>query len=117
MQNAFVLINCDVGFEKPIIRQLKQMKNVKDAYGTFGPYDVVATIEATNAEVIKKIIYQQIRKINHINATLTLMGTDPISTESDENGLIPDIIPDEKKPKEPPSEDEEYDEDDEDFKN
>jgi len=47
MQKAIVLINCDVGCETPIIKELKQLDNVTDVTCTFGPYDIIAKIEKT----------------------------------------------------------------------
>ena len=36
MEHAYVLINCDTGFEESIIEQLKKMDDVKTVQGTLG---------------------------------------------------------------------------------
>ena len=45
MDKAFVLINCDPGKESSILERLRKMENVVNAQGTYGLYDIVATIE------------------------------------------------------------------------
>ncbi len=110
MENAYVLINCEVGYEKSINKELKQLDTVTDATSTFGPYDIIIKVK----EKPKKLseIVEQIRLIQHITSTLTLPGFDEdIQPEKNGNELIPDVIPEEKKPLEPPDEiDEEGDE-------
>ena len=114
MQNAFVLINCDIGYEKPVIENLKQLDDVGDIHGIFGPYDIIAKIQTKKTDSFFPTIIEQIRQINHVTSTLTLLDTDEnIEPEKNGDDLIPDIIPDEKKPLEPPDE-AEQDEDEED---
>jgi len=110
MKNAYVLINCEVGYEKPVLEELKQFENITDVTGTFGPFDIIVKVK----EKPKKLseIVEQIRQIQHITSTLTLPSIDEdISPEKNGDELIPDVIPKEKKPLQPPSELEEDDED------
>ena len=37
MATAYVLINCDLGFEEQIIEDLKHLDNVKQAHGVLVP--------------------------------------------------------------------------------
>jgi len=55
------------------MRQLKNIDNVKDVYGTFGAYDILIKIESEHVEKIRDVITQKIRKIEKIRSTLTLM--------------------------------------------
>ncbi len=112
MKNAYVLINCKVGNEKPIIKELKQFENIIDVTGTYGPYDIIVKVKE-KSRTLKEIV-EQIRQIRHITSTSTLPGIDEdIQLEKNGNNLIPDVIPEEKKPLEPPDEiDEENDEED-----
>jgi len=113
MEHAYVLINCDTGFEESIIEQLKKIHDVKAVQGTLGVYDIIAKIESQKPEKLKEAIIGDIRKLIHVKSTLTLMGTGGIDTGEKMAELIPDIIPEEKKPLEGPAgmEDEEYDTD------
>ena len=121
MEHAYVLINCDTGSEESIITQLKNMDFVKEVYGTLGVYDIIAKVESEKPEKIKEAIIGDIRKLDHVKSTLTLLGAGEIDTGEKMAELIPDIIPEEKKPLAGPAgmdEDEAFDEedfDDEDF--
>jgi DNA-binding Lrp family transcriptional regulator len=74
MVTAYVLINCELGKEEEIIENLKHIDAVKEVHGTFGAYDVIAKVEHTKKEKLREIIIWNIRKIEHIRSTLTLMG-------------------------------------------
>ena len=117
MQKAFVLINCDLGSEATLIKELNQLDAVKEAHGILGPYDIVTTIETDNYDKIRKTISDHIRKLEHIRSTITLMRIEDLEEPKPMSEIIPDIIPEEKKPLEPPDEvnEEEYDEDEEDL--
>ena len=112
MEKAYILINCDGGSERPVINQLKSLDDVKEVHGTFGIYDIIAKIESSEQEALKKIISGQIRNIDHVTSTLTLID---IGSDDEKPDLIPDVIPEEKKPLEPPD-GEEFEEDEDDFK-
>ncbi len=116
MEYAYVLINCDTGFEESIIEQLKKIDDVKAVQGTLGVYDIIAKIESQKPEKLKEALIGDIRKLSNVKSTLTLMGTGGIDIGEKMAELIPDIIPEEKKPLEEPAgmEDEEYDNDYED---
>ena len=113
MQKAFILINCDLGSEASLIKELNQLDTVKESHGTFGPYDIVSVIETDNQDKIRKIISDHIRMLEHIRSTTTLMEVGNIEDLQPLPDIIPDVIPDEKKPLEPPDEvdEEEYDDD------
>ena len=73
MAKAYVLINCDLGSEDDMIRDIKKLEYVKDVTGTFGAYDIVARIEADTTEQLREAITWKIRKKKKIRSTLTLM--------------------------------------------
>ena len=74
MATAYVLVNCELGSEESIIRQLKNIESVKEVHGTFGAYDILAKIESSTVETLRESITWKIRKIEKIRSTLTLMG-------------------------------------------
>ena len=74
MATAYVLLNCELGFEEAIIQQMKSIDGVKEAHGTFGAYDILAKIESPTVEKLRETITWEIRKIANIRSTLTLMG-------------------------------------------
>ena len=115
MEHAFVLINCDTGFEQSIIEQIKKMNNIKEVQGTLGVYDIIAKIESKKPEKLKEAIIGDIRKLIHVKSTLTLMGVEGIDTSEKMAELIPDIIPEERRPLEGPTDIQDDDEFDDDF--
>jgi DNA-binding Lrp family transcriptional regulator len=73
MAQAYVLINCELGSEDDIIRELKEYKSVKEVTGTFRAYDIVAKVEADTSDELRETVTWKIRKMNKIRSTLTLM--------------------------------------------
>ena len=73
MATAYVLINCELGSEEEIIKQLKNLEGVIEVHGTFGAYDILAKIESSTVEMLRETITWKIRKIEKIRSPLTLM--------------------------------------------
>jgi len=73
LAKAFVL-NCELGSEEQVISDLKSMDYVKDVYGTFGAYDILANLECDNIEDLRQLIVSEVRRIKKIRSTITLMG-------------------------------------------
>jgi DNA-binding Lrp family transcriptional regulator len=74
MEIAYVLVSCDLGSEEAIIEDLKHIESVKEVSGTFGAYDIIAKIENPDREKLRDTIIWNIRKLQHVRSTLTLMG-------------------------------------------
>ena len=73
MTIAYVLINCDLGYEEQINEELKHLSDVKEVHGTFGAYDILAKVESANVENLRDTITWKIRKLNRVRSTLTLL--------------------------------------------
>ncbi len=73
MTIAYVLINCDLGYEEQIIEELKHTSDVKEVHGTFGTYDILAKFKSANVENLRDTITWKIRKLDRVRSTLTLM--------------------------------------------
>ncbi len=56
-----------------MIRNLKKIEGVKEVVDVFSLYDIVTKIEAKDQSMLEKIITKQIRKVEHIHTTMTLM--------------------------------------------
>ena len=74
METAYVLVSCDLGSEETIIEDMKHIESVKEVHGTFGAYDIIAKIENPDKEKLRETIIWNIRKLQHVRSTLTLMG-------------------------------------------
>ena len=73
MTTAYVLINCDLGYEEQIIEELKHISDVKEVNGVFGAYDILAKVESDQISTLRETIMSEIRKIGRVRSTLTLM--------------------------------------------
>jgi len=118
MKEAYVLINCDGGSEKALIEQIKHLNGVKEVHGTHGAFDIIAEVEEQTGNALSTTIIRKIRQIEHIKSTQTLIGLDTGEYKSFLADIIPDVIPEEKKPLEPSEQfdegqDEEMDDEDE----
>lgn len=71
MSEGFILLNCDLGAEEYIVEELKRMTDVKNAYLTFGAYDVIAKIETPDQDSFEKAV-ASIRKLTRVVSTMTL---------------------------------------------
>lgn len=72
MAEAYVLINCDLGSEDSVIKQLKKLSRVAEVKGVFGVYDVIARVRADTESDIKKVV-SNVRTTDGIKSSLTMM--------------------------------------------
>ncbi|NIP61490.1 MAG: Lrp/AsnC family transcriptional regulator [Nitrosopumilaceae archaeon] len=72
MHIGYILLNCDLGAEEYIAEELRQIPQVKNAYLTFGAYDVIAEVHADTQEDFEKTIASKIRKLSRVVSTMTL---------------------------------------------
>ena len=72
MHIGFVLLNCDLGAEEYILEELQQVNEIKNAYVTFGAYDIIAEIHANDQEEFEKTVSMKIRRLSRIVSTMTL---------------------------------------------
>ena len=74
MEIAYVLLNCDLGYEEAIIENLEHIDSVKEVRGVYGAYDIIAKVENSEIDKLREVIMWNIRKLEHVRSTLTLMG-------------------------------------------
>ncbi len=77
MHLGYVLLNCDLGAEEYIVEELRQIPEIKNAYLTFGAYDVIAEIHANSQEDFEKTVSSKIRKLARVVSTMTLNVVNP----------------------------------------
>lgn len=79
---AYVLLNCDLGLEDAISKELMALPEVVEVKGLFGVYDIIVRINADSEEDIKTAI-GKIRSMTKIKSSLTMMVI-----ESQESGIV-----------------------------
>lgn len=78
MPTAYVLLNSDLGSDETIITKVKEIldneNNIKyEIQGVYGVYDIVLKISSDNTENLRSVITNNIRKIDKVQSTLTMM--------------------------------------------
>jgi len=70
---AFALINTEIGAEDEVLKELRKVDAVEEAYVVFGVYDIVAKIKANTMERLKEIVAGNIRRLDKVRSTLTMI--------------------------------------------
>ena len=77
MATAYVLLNSDLGSDVSIIAEIKEKlvnEDVKfDVRGVYGVYDIVLKLTSDDAEKLRALITNKIRKISRVQSTLTMI--------------------------------------------
>jgi DNA-binding Lrp family transcriptional regulator len=73
MPRAFVLINVESGSEDEVLRELKKLEGVEEAYFSYGVYDLITRVKADTMENLKDTVSRRIRTLNKVRSTLTLI--------------------------------------------
>jgi len=73
MPRAFVLINVESGSEDEVLKELKKIEGVEEAYFSYGVYDLITKIKADTMENLKDMVTRKIRSLNKVRSTLTLI--------------------------------------------
>ncbi len=75
MPNAFVLLNIELGSQENIIKEIKNLEEVKEVFRVNGVYDIIAKVESDNIDKLKEIITWKLRKLKGVKSTLTMIVT------------------------------------------
>ena len=71
---AYVLINTEIGSIPEVLEAVRKIENVKEANSVYGVYDIVAKIEADSMGELKDIVTWEIRRLNNVRSTLTMIS-------------------------------------------
>lgn len=72
MEIAYILLQCDLGSEEQIIKEIMNIPEVKEVRGTYGIYDIFCKVQSDTKEALDQVITNKIRKIQKIRSTITL---------------------------------------------
>ena len=73
MPTAYVLINCDLGSEEEIIKQVKKLPEVIEVSGVYGVYDIVLKVRGDTMDKLRETITWHVRRIDKVRSTLTMI--------------------------------------------
>lgn len=70
---AFVLINTEIGSESDVLKTLKKVEGVKEAYTVYGVYDIIAKITSETMDKLKELVTWHVRRLDKVRSTLTMI--------------------------------------------
>ncbi|MGH9923822.1 MAG: Lrp/AsnC ligand binding domain-containing protein [Nitrososphaeraceae archaeon] len=73
MPTAYVLINCDLGSEEEILKELRRLNEVVELSGVYGVYDIIVKIGADSMDKLRETITWHVRRIDKVRSTLTMI--------------------------------------------
>ena len=76
MPEAFVLINTETGCETDVLKSLRKVEGIQEAFAVYGVYDIITRVAAETMDKLKEIITEKIRKQNKARSTLTMIVTE-----------------------------------------
>ncbi|MPZ06320.1 MAG: Lrp/AsnC family transcriptional regulator [Nitrososphaeraceae archaeon] len=73
MPTAYVLINCDLGSEEEILKELRRLNEVVELSGVYGVYDIIVKIRGDSMDKLRETITWHVRRIDKVRSTLTMI--------------------------------------------
>jgi len=69
------MLNVDLGCERDVLRELREMDGVVEAYVVDGVYDVVVVLEAEGLDDLRNLILK-VRGMDNVQSTLTMIAVE-----------------------------------------
>jgi DNA-binding Lrp family transcriptional regulator len=76
MPVAFICLATEPDFMVDVLKLLKKIKGVEEAYMVYGVYDIIAKVRSDNMSLLKDLITIKIHKIEKIQNAITIMVED-----------------------------------------
>ena len=73
MKRALVLFNVESGSESHVLKKVKKVEGVEEAYISYGVYDIAAKVRADTMVDLKEVISNRLRQISDVRSTLSLI--------------------------------------------
>ena len=70
MRLAFVMINTEAGSEGEVLKEIRKIEHVREAYLTYGVCGLLAKIEAETTDKLE-VISSKVRRLSNIRSTPT----------------------------------------------
>ena len=76
MKRAYVLFSVESGAEEQVLKEVKLVDDVQEAYVSYGVYDLILKVNAASMEELKQLVTHRLRSIDNVRSTLTLILTE-----------------------------------------
>ena len=75
MPLAYVLLNTEIGAEADVLKALRKIEGVQEAFNLLGIYDIIARIKADSMDKLKHIVSEKLQ-ISKVHSKLTVIVTE-----------------------------------------
>jgi len=72
MPTAYVLINTETGSIADVLKDLKKVEGVDEAFAVYGVYDIIARVRAKSMDKLEEIVTLRIRRLDKVASTLMM---------------------------------------------
>ena len=76
MPMAFVMMNVKVGTDREVVGELRRLKYVEKVYEVYGVYDIIIEVKAASMSELKETVNSEIRRLENVLSTHTIIVTD-----------------------------------------
>jgi DNA-binding Lrp family transcriptional regulator len=73
MAQAYVLLKVTPGFERNIVKALKEIPEIEDANELYGEWDIITKASVDRIEDLDALLSEKMRKIEGVTLTLTMI--------------------------------------------
>ena len=73
MAQAYVLLKVTPGFERNIVKALKEIPEIEDANELYGEWDIITKASVERIEDLDALLSEKMRKIEGVKLTLTMI--------------------------------------------
>ena len=81
MVHAFVMGKIDAGKDKEVFSSLKKIAGIKEAYATYGTYDLIIEVSLKSVEELDQFVFEKMRKIPGVKETVTIICSNTIFSQ------------------------------------
>ena len=67
------MFNVESGSENQVLKEVKNIEGVEEAYVSYGVYDIAVKVRADSMDALKDLISNQLRQINKVRSTISLL--------------------------------------------
>jgi len=82
------MIKSDLGAEIDVLKEIREIPEVRKAYTIYGVYDLIIRVETGTSDDLKELIQQKLRIIQNVQSTLTMVIIDADPARKHECELI-----------------------------
>jgi len=84
---AYVLLNTEIGAEADVLKALKKIEGVQEAFNLLGIYDIIARVKADTTDKLTYIINHKLQ-ISRVHSKLTVIVTENEMAPAEEESTL-----------------------------